>query len=247
MAINIAMNAFFAGLQSLIITVRRNAVSTVFTTIMLLALILAWSARGNIATFLEKNPSPHQEAIRFDESVLADASINETLETVRMQINADRVLIRQFHNSKADLTGLPFASVSTTYYSLAPGVMLSSDTFQPYPLSTVNEILAKMFVKGEEPHCVEIIPSKDISNPVYRNYLKQDGVVVSYACPMRNLKGQPVGFITAGYLTVEKKRPSDQEIKEILDETGVRVVGYVSQVIHKERKPWYETIFTFGE
>jgi len=241
------MNAFFAGLQSLIITVRRNAVSTVFTTIMLLALILAWSARGNIATFLEKNPSPKQEAIRFDESVLADASINETLENVRVELNADHILIRQFHNAKADLTGLPFASVSTTYYALSPGVMISNDSFQPYPLSTVNEILAKMFVKGSEPRCVAIIPSKDVTNPVYRNYLKQNGVVLSYACPMRNLKGQPVGFITAGYLTFEKTRPSDEEIKELLDNTGVRVVGYVSKVIQKERKPWYETIFTFGE
>ncbi len=55
-----------------------------------------------------------------------------------------------------------------------------------------------------------------------------------------------LGFITAGYLPLEKKRPTDDEIMETLDDTGIRVVGYVSQVIQKEKKPWYETIFSLS-
>lgn len=239
------MNAFFAGLQSLIITVRRNVVSTVFTTCMLLLLIFTWSVRGNIVTFIERNPSPKQEAVRFDESVVADSSINETLNKIRQEINADRIMIRQFHNAKADLTGLPFASVSTTYHSLSPGVMMSSSSFQPYPLSTVNDILAKMFVRGKEPACAKILLS-EINNPIFLNELKESGDVIMYACPMRNLKGQPVGFISASYLTAEKTRPEDNLIKYTLDDTGIRVVGYATQVIEREKKPWYETIFTFG-
>lgn len=240
------MNAFFAGLQSLIITVRRNALSSAFTTFMLLILIFAWSARDNIATFIERNPSSHQEKQRFDQSVVADSQINATLEDVRKQLNADRILIRQFHNSKADLTGLPFASVSTTYYSLSPGVDLTMESLQSYPLSTVNEQLSRMFQPEQAPQCSIVRPIKDISDPSYRNYLEKNGEVLVYACPLMNLRGQPVGFITVSYLTEEKERPSDEEINIVINRTGERVVGYLTRVIEPERKPWYETIFSKG-
>ena len=119
------MSAIFASLQGLIITVRRNAWSSVLTTVMLIAIIIAWSARDNLVTFIERNPSAAQEKDRFDRSVVADSQINETLSVIRTELNADRVAIRQFHNSKTDLTGLPFASISTTYCSLAPGIAIN--------------------------------------------------------------------------------------------------------------------------
>lgn len=236
------MNALIVSLQSLIITVRKNFFHSFVTVMMLLAVIVVWSARGNIATFLERYPTAAQEKNRFDQSIIADGQINDSLEIVRTSINADRILIRQFHNSKTDLTGLPFASVSTTYYALAPGVALADGSFNPFPLATVNEQLSKMFHPGETPRCAQIT-SRQITDPTYSRYLNQNGIVLAYSCPIMNLRGQPVGYIGANYLTTNKQRPSDEEIYRILNSTGQRIVGYLDGVIRQEKKPWYVAIF----
>lgn len=237
------MNTLFAGLQSLIITVRRNFLSSAFTTVMLLLLIFTWSARDNIATFIERNPSAHQEKQRFDQAIVVDSQVGEALSEIRSQLNADRIVIRQFHNSKTDLTGLPFTSVSTTYYSLAPGVGLTSESLQSFPVSTINEQLRMMFVPNEEPRCSVIRPQGDIRDPTYSKNLRDNGVAIAFSCPLMNLRGQPVGFIAAAYLTQEKPKPDDDKIMLILNNTGQRVVGYLSNVVAVERKPWYATIF----
>lgn len=236
------MNAIIISLQSLIITVRKNFFHSFATVGLLLIVIVTWSARGNIASFLEHNPTAAQEKDRFDQSIVADAQINDSLTDIRTKINADRVLIRQFHNSKADLTGFPFASVSTTYYVMAPGITLVDGSFNPFPLSTINEQLALMFQPNQSPKCAKVDPSA-IKDATYSKYLSQNGVAVSYACPIMNLRGQPVGYIGAGYLTKEKSRPTDVEIEAILNNTGERVVGYLDGVIRKEKKPWYVAIF----
>lgn len=236
------LGSILVSLQSLIITVRKNFFHSIMTTLMLLSLIVVWSARGNISTFLERNPSPAQEKLRFDQTILADGQINATLEAIRVEINADRVLIRQFHNSKTDLTGLPFASVSTTYYATGAGIALDPISFSAYPLSSVNEALALMHPQDGRPICAPLA-TNTVSDPAYRILLETNGVAISYNCPIVNLRGQPVGFIIASYLTDNKKRPADEIIMNTLDTTGVKVVGYLHSVIHQEKTPWYSAIF----
>lgn len=240
------MNAILVSLQSLIITVKKNFFHSFATVLMLLSVIVVWSARGNIATFLERNPTAAQEKDRFDQSIVADAQINGALEDIRKQINADRVMIRQFHNSKTDLTGLPFASVSTTYAAFAPGVTLAAGSYDPYPLSTINEVLAQMFKPNTPPACAKMA-IYDIDDPAYKKLLETNGVAIWYNCPIMNLRGQPIGFILASYLTDTKEKPSDDEIKTILNNTGERVVGYLDGVIKKEKKPWYVAILGDGK
>lgn len=235
------MGAFFAGLQGLIITVKRNAWSSVFTTLMLFLLIVTWSARANISTFIERNPSAAEEKIRFDRSVVADGQINDALKNLREKMNADRILIRQFHNSRRDLTGLPFASISTTYYSAAPGVAVSNDFQASFPISTVNEQLVQMFKYGTEPQCIKIIYD-DVKEEVFRDYLRQNGISLTYACPLIDLRGQPVGVITIHYLIAEKKHPEDQVVLASLNDTGIRVVGYLAGILDEENKSWYRKL-----
>jgi hypothetical protein len=240
------VNAIIVSLQSLIITVKKNFFHSFATVIMLLSVIVAWSARGNIATFLERNPTAEQEKGRFDQSIVADAQINGALEDIRRQINADRILIRQFHNSKTDLTGLPFASVSTTYVAMAPGVTLTPGSYDPYPLASINEVLARMFTPNEAPHCARLTID-DIVDPAYRKLIESNGVALWYNCPIMNLRGQPIGFILASYMTITKDHPVDDKIEAILGNTGERVVGYLDNVIKQEKRPWYEAIFGGSE
>jgi hypothetical protein len=236
------LNAIIVSLQSLIITVKKNFFHSFATVLMLLTVIVAWSARGNIATFLERNPTAQQEKARFDQSIVADAQINGALEDVRKQINADRVLIRQFHNSKTDLTGLPFASVSTTYYAYAPGITLAPGSFDPYPLSSINAVLARMFIPNTPPQCAKL-DVDSVTDPAYKRLLVINGVAIWFNCPIMNLRGQPVGFVLASYMTVTKPRPKDEVIDAVLNNTGERVVGYLDNVIKQEKTPWYVAIF----
>ncbi len=237
------MGGLFSSLATLIITMRRNMLSSMMTFVMLLTLIVVWSARGNISAFFDRNPTIVQQKDRFDQSIVAGAQINDTLATVRTKVNADRVIIRQFHDSGSDATGLPFMSVTATYHLFAPGVTLEASAFNPVPLSTMNEQMAMMFQPGKPARCATIVPA-NITNPVYKAYLMRNGVAVAYNCPMLDLRGQPVGFIGVSYLTIEKKRPSEEEIYMVIKVTGERVVGYLDDVIQKEKKPWYQAIFS---
>ena len=231
------MGNFFGGLQSLIITVKANFWTSVATTVMLMALILVWSARGNISTFITQNPTVETQNLRIVRGRESDKKIEKALRDDMAEINSDRVIIRQFHDQKdSDSTSIiPY--VTTTHIVNMPGVSPPVPQIINLPRSYIRDITERMFATTAKPVCIHILTT-EITDEMYRKFLEQSGVYEQYICPIMDISGSASGVIIAGYLTKTKERPSQQEIFDVLSGTATQVSGYLAEVLAPEKETW---------
>jgi hypothetical protein len=211
--------------------------SSVMTTGMIILIILAWSARGNISTWMEQNPSPAQQTERLERSRESDQKIAKALRSRLDSLNADRVLIRQFHTLTENETGLALPYVSTTHVQNAPGVSPPIPQIINMPRAYLVDVTRPMYANPNMPVCVFLLTS-EIEDATYRRFLAESGVYEQYVCPISDIDGKPVGFLIASYLTNTKTRPSKEQIFTMLNDTSVRVAGYLREVIAPERESW---------
>ncbi len=236
------LNALIPGLTTLIITVRRNLFAAVMTTLMILSIIIVWSARGNISTWLESNPTAAQQTERNIRSVTSDRKINDIMESDLVKLNADRVFIRQFNDQYDQSTKTVIPSVTVTYHAVAPGVSFSADHVT-MPRAYVSDVINAVWRDPAKPQCAKF-SLNDIKDEVYHGYLIKGGVVLFYTCPIMDIGGSPIGMVNASYLTLTKSRPTDQEIFSRLNDTGIRIAGYLDEVTAPEKEVWYRKLLS---
>lgn len=225
----------------LILTVRKNFWSSAATMFMLILLIVVWSARGNISTWISNNPSKEVQTERVKRGLQSDTKINSALRQDRMELNADRVLIRQFHDFSDQSSSTPVPSVSVTYVVTAPGVDTPPNATQPQPRTYFSDVTGTIWETPAEPKCV-VLRTTDVKNQHYHKMLEESGVAVLYSCPITGIDGEPIGIIMASFLTTEKQRPSDEVIFSTLEGTASRVAGYLADVTAPERNSIFQRI-----
>lgn len=228
-------------LSTLIVTVRRNMLSSVMTTLMILSIIIAWSARGNIATWLEQNPSAEQQKERIERGRESNAKIEAALKNDMANIKADRMLIRQFHDQLDPASGTIVPHITTTHIVMAPGVASPSQGIINLPRTYLADVTQRVYANPAKPVCVRI-KTAEISNPIYQRFLIESGVAEQYICPITDIDGAPVGLIIAGFLTETKARPTDEQVFAEMTDTATRVSGYLAEVTAPERQSWYRKL-----
>jgi len=165
--------------------------------------------------------SPHEEAVRFERQLTNSEIINEAIEKLRMDLGADNVVIRQFHNGKHDLTGIPFTSIATTYY-VDPWDM--HDTQEDEPVSASNRSLRRVWQQIDKPECVIISSPVDIST---RKYFKTHNLNKMAICPLVNLLNYPIGVMLIGF-SEGNTTSSDEVIIQRTSAIAKRVTGYLT-------------------
>lgn len=231
------------NLITLIVTVRKNIFASVMTTLFILAIITAWSARGNIAAWFENNPSPQQRNERVERAGQSNQKIEQALRADMAAIGADRVLIRQFHHQSDPQSSVSIPYVTTTHIVTAPGVSPPATGLTTMPRSYLNDVTSRVWSNGQT-RCIHIFTS-DVADEIYKRLLIESGVHEQYICPILDLNGGPVGLIMAGFLTDTKARPTQEQIFDKLNGTSVRVAGYLAEVTAPERTPWYRQLLSF--
>lgn len=234
------LNTLIPNLSILIVTVRRNLFAAVMTTLMLLLVIITWSSRGNFAVWLSQNPTASQQTDRISRGLKSGDKINEVLGRMRETLNADRVLVRQFNNQVDPATHTNIPSMTTTYYSLAPGVGIDI-TRLTQPRAYLSDVLQDVWQAGHAPTCTKH-ELEDIKDSVFSAILLSNGVAVFYSCPIVDLTGAPIGMVEAVYMTKNKERPSDLAIQQTLSVTGDRIAGYIDAVTSPEKDTWYRKL-----
>jgi hypothetical protein len=221
-----------------------NPKNTAITTAIVLALYGIFSI-GQLTAELA-DPTPKHEQELFGRALHADQEINSTLDTLLTEFNADRVSIRQFSNNTRNIAGIPWAFVSTSHYTVRPGVALPD--IQRFPLSTMNHSLLLMWGDIREPKCV----SGNISNNEslkldmqYLKYLQEHGVDRFIVCPIVSLEGYPIGFIGVDYLKGSQAPEAwpDALIETKLASIAAQVGGYIEGVVIHDTYPWYTPWF----
>lgn len=183
------------------------------------------------------HPSQEVEAQRFHRGLVANQLNQVMLEDGRQFANADRMVIRLFHNGQQGTTGIPFMFVKTTEAAVKPGISQPDELYMDYPSSSVNNLLSRMWTADGRRTCV-ITHQEDAADPVLRNNMRVLGVAMTYTCPIVNPVGYPVGYVSLGYLDADRKRPDDEELFAMLQRSSKAYSDTMASITEGENDSW---------
>lgn len=202
--------------------------------VMCAGLFIIYDQTEAIISYL---PDPEKENAQFELTLERDALINQALQTSLEFLNADAVVISQFHNGQYDLTRLPFTKVTATYYAGDTGIAPTS-LYTARPISSMNKLMLNMWADKESPQCV----AKTVESLLdlgYRQRLQDAGKVFISVCPLVNLRNYPIGYYAVSYSHV----PEPEEVEKLLEyqkTLASRMAGYLQEgVVKNDRdKTW---------
>ncbi|WBY16636.1 hypothetical protein PF049_00230 [Erythrobacteraceae bacterium WH01K] len=228
------------GITSLATALRNRPVSTIIAALIIAFAFILYTK----IDFLVKDTSPSAEVetARFNASRKADKLINLELERLRVEANADRALVRTFHNNEKDMSRtVHFRSVKTEWYVTRDGIILSPTALQPFPLGPLQDITETMFgSQVTTPSCILGDVSEVDMPAAYRRYLEANGVEAFAQCPLVSEEGAPIGFVGVGFV-----RQQTITLKEPLETIVRRRTSKIENVLHKlhdetKVKAWYD-------
>lgn len=182
------LNDFFS---SAVDAFSKHPFATISTILIGIVLYLGYRTLDRIETIVIP---PSLEAERFHQQLSTSEQINLALKNLREDVGAHSVVLRQFHNGKHDLTGIPFTKSTVTFYD-AEESLLEEDE----PLSSMSTSLSKMWKRIDSPSCIVLGSPVDKTTKYYMSKNELNYIIV---CPLVNLLKYPVGTLTVGLKTL---------------------------------------------
>lgn len=164
--------------------------------------------------------TPHEESERFKSQLESAALVNDAIENLNTELRGHSVIIKQFHNGRHDLTGIPFTEATPTFYTLN----YEGDTHEE-PLSALNKSLRLMWKEIDSPEC--IVLKRGIDNST-TDYFKQHNLNRVVICPLTNLLNYPIGTITVGF-SASDAALSDKVVQNKTYLMAKRITGYLEK------------------
>lgn len=161
--------------------------------------------------------TPHEESQRFKAQLASAALVNDAIENLSTELRGHSVVIKQFHNGRHDLTGIPFTEATATFYT-----MNYEDTGEE-PLSALNTSLRLMWKEIDRPECIILTKGLDNSTASYFRKHELNRVVI---CPLTNLLNYPIGTITIGF-SASDTALSDKLVLNRTHLMAKRITGYL--------------------
>lgn len=162
--------------------------------------------------------TPHEESQRFQAQLASAALVNDAIEKLKTDLGAHSVVIKQFHNGRHDLTGIPFTEATATFYTS------QYENSSEEPLSALNKSLTLMWGQIDRPECVTITQGVDNSTATYfRKYELNKAVI----CPLTNLLNYPIGTITVGFSASDTKALPNEVVLQKTSAIAKRITGYL--------------------
>jgi hypothetical protein len=168
--------------------------------------------------------SPTEESERFKAQLESAELVNEAIENLVIDLDAHSVVIRQFHNGRHDLTGIPFTEATSTFYTEQFDEIKIEE-----PLSASNRSLRRMWTSIDNPQCIILTRGIDISTS---RYFYKYGLSRVAVCPLVNPLKYPIGTITVGLSA--QSTTSDKEIVARTHAISKSVVGYLQNAVPEE-------------
>lgn len=207
------------ALKALIDSLSKKPVATMVAVFIIFA---SYVGVKSYTTIQDLIVTPDEEAARFEAQLHTTDIINKSIEDLRASTKADNVIIRQFHNGRHDLTGIPFTSISTTYY-VDP---LDDDGHEPTldePISAMNKSLRQVWQRIDKPECIVLYSPVDVST---RRYFKVHKLNRAVVCPLINLLNYPIGIMVVGFS--EGNTTVDEDVLRRTSVLAKSVTGYLN-------------------
>lgn len=161
--------------------------------------------------------TPHEESERFKAQLASATLVNDGIENLKSELGAHSVVIKQFHNGRHDLTGIPFTEATATFYTS------EYDNTGEEPLSAMNKSLRTMWKRIDRPECITIHNGIDNSSHKYFKEYELNRVVI---CPLTNLLNYPIGVIAVGFSASDNVK-SEEEVVKKTSAIARRITGYL--------------------
>lgn len=189
----------------------KHPFATISTILIGVLLYLGYNTLDRIETIVIP---PSLEAARFHEQLSASEQINTSLHNLNTDLKGHSVVLRQFHNGKHDLTGIPFTKSTVTFYDAQDDSLLEADE----PLSSMSTSLSRIWKRIDEPKCIVLDSPVDKTTKYYMSRNELNFIII---CPMVNLLKYPVGTITVGLKTLP-----EGSVEKVHD-VATQVTGYL--------------------
>jgi hypothetical protein len=193
------------------------SVKPIATMVAIFLISISYVAIKSYDTLEKMVVTPDEEAVRFREQLESAKLVNESLEKLRASLGAHSVVIKQFHNGRHDLTGIPFTEATATYHTE------SYDTIGTEAVSTMNTSLRRIWTIIDKPTCIVLNGPVDSSTRKYFMVYELNRVV---ECPLTNLLNYPIGKITVGFSA--DNTTSDEVAVTKTAAIAKRVTGYLN-------------------
>ena len=204
--------------RTLVISLSLRPLPTILAICIIFMSYLGYRSYDKLETLIV---SADEEAARFETQLTNSEIINQAIEGLRTDLSADNVVIRQFHNGRHDLTGIPFISIATTYF-VDPQEKEGHEIDTDEPVSAANKSLRKVWKRIDKPECIIINAPVDVST---RRYFKTHEINRAGICPLVNLLNYPIGVMVVGL--PEKSTASDEQVLQKTSVIARRVTGYL--------------------
>lgn len=149
----------------------------------------------------------------LSESIEVNDTINNKLENIKAEAQADRVWLVQFHNGGSFYpTGKSIQKFSVVYEILSTGVVPCQHQFQNIPVSLFSKSINSLH-KG----IVISIPDTSIENRQFEGFtsvIPGASVKSTYLFPLYTIKDQFVGIVGMDFCN-KKKEISDKQLVDL--------------------------------
>jgi hypothetical protein len=183
----------------------------------ILIIFVAYISYRSYDTLQNMVITPQEESHRFKTQLDSAALVNDSIENLTLELNAHSVVIKQFHNGKHDLTGIPFTEATATFFTS------NYEIQEEERLSTLNRSLRMMWREIDDPECIVIYKGVDRSTS---KYFREYGLNRAVICPLTNLLNYPIGTITVGFSASDT---SNQLVVRKTHLIAKRVTGYLNE------------------
>lgn len=194
----------------------KHPFATLCTLLISIVLYIGYRTLDRIETIVVP---PSLEATRFHEQLTTSEQVNTALHNLAVDTDAHSVVLRQFHNGKHDLTGIPFTKSSVTFYEMRQ----SSDDLQEEnePISAMSTSLSRVWKRIDDPECIVLLDNGvDKTTKHYMEVHELGSVII---CPMVNLLNYPVGTVSVGFKRSDPGKGTVQKVKNVASQ----VTGYL--------------------
>jgi hypothetical protein len=206
------------AVRRLINSLSRKPIETLLALVLIVALYVGYRSYDALENMII---TPQEEAYRFGKQLQGADLVNEAIENLRIELKADNVLIKQFHNGRHDLTGIPFTEASTIFIASAKEEAINLAKDEPVP--TMNKSLRKVWQRIDRPQCIVLYTPIDIST---RRYFYTHNINRAIICPLVNLLNYPIGIVVVGFS--EGNTTDEQTALNRTAHIGKRVTGYLN-------------------
>jgi len=184
--------------------------------------------------FIEKYYSKQKEKKKdkIRESIADTCIIDQELESIKLQYDADRVWISQFHNGGNFYpTGKSIQKFSIFYEVTKPGVSPVSHVFSNIPCSLYPKAFEHMLESDKKGIYVPDFLDPSIATFGLRGAADSVGTKSSYVIPLFSLDEKLIGTLGVDYVSKKKRLTKDDW--EHLQIQASRMAGYISSYLNK--------------